>query len=186
MWRLSWLRRIYGNKNALCSASCRMGYDPRQASAYSPECFNPCGTKACHHPTWRNSTLRTQGMEKIRACYSASHIRCTLYRRRSTRLSSTTLRIHGLSYESRRNSGIQPLHWIRSVISGNHTQRVATPQNYEPPNLPETRLYMGTKMATLTLEIFRWAHEAGHRRRSIRHNLSCRTWYQCGSSVRTS
>jgi len=31
--------------------------------------------------------------------------------------------------------------------------RVATPQNHQPRNLPETRCYMGTQMATLTLQI---------------------------------
>ena len=34
-----------------------------------------------------------------------------------------------------------------------HTQRVATPQNHQPPDLPETGPYMGTQMATLTLQI---------------------------------
>jgi len=122
----------------------------------------------------------------ITACYGASHICCTLHGRRSTRLSSTTLRNVGLSYEFRRRSGIQPIRWIRTVIPGNYTQRVPTPQNYRPPNLPETRRYMGPKMATFTLQSLCRAHETAHRRRRLKPDLSCRTWYQCGSSVRTS
>jgi len=123
-------------------------------------------------------------MEKSRACYGARHICCTHYRRWSIWLSSTTLRIHGLSYESRRKSWIQPLSWIRPVISGYHTQWVATPQNYQPPNLAETRLYVGTKMATLTLQILGRGYKTAHRRRSLWPDLWCRTWYQCGSSMR--
>jgi len=186
MWCPNGLRRIYRNKNALGSASCRPGYDPRQASTYSHECLNSSRTKACYHSTWRNGTLCTRGMEESRASHVASHICCTHQRRRSIRLSSTTLRIHGLSYESRRKSGIQPLRWIRPAISSNNTRQFATAQNYQPPNLPETRPYIGTKMATLTLKILRRAHETAHRRRSLRPDLLCRTWYQCGSSIRTS
>jgi len=186
MWCPNALRRIFGNKDAICSASCKLGYDPTQASAYSSERLNPSRTKACYYPTWRNSTLCTQGMEKGRACYGTSHICYTHNRRWSIRLSSTTLRIHSLSYESRRKSGIQPLPWIRPAISGNHTQLVATPQNYQPPKLPETRIYMGTKMVTLTLQILSWAHETAHWGRSFRPDLSYRTRYQRGSSVRKS
>jgi len=177
---------IYGNKNALYSASRRLGYYPRQASAYSSESLNPSRTKAYYHPTWMNDTLCTSVMEVSRASYEASHICYTYYRRRSITLSSTTLRIHGLSYESRRKSGIQPLPRIRPLFSGNHTQRVATPQNYQPLNLPKTRLYMCTEMATITLQILCGAHKTAHGRRSLKQDLSSRTWYQCGSSVRTS
>jgi len=125
----------------------------------------------------------TQGIEKSRACHGASYVGCTLHRRGSIRLSSTTLQIHGLCYRSRRKSGIQVLRWIHPAISDNHTKRVVTPQKHQPLNMPNTRLYMSTKMATLTLQILCRAHETVHLGRSLKLDFSCRIWYQCGSSV---
>ena len=125
---------------------------------------------ASYYPTRRDGMLCSQGLEESGAGYKASHLCRTHHKRRSTRLSSTTLRIHGLSDKSRRKSGIQPLRAIRPLISGNHTQRVASPQNFLPPNLPETRLYLGTTMAALTLQILYRAHETAHWSRSLRLN----------------
>jgi len=51
--------------------------------------------------------------------------------------------------------------------------------------MPLTRLYMDTKMATLTLQILCRAYETAHRRWNLRPDLLSRTWYQYCSPVRT-